>query len=138
AGTRSRTSPCSRTPRGSRPSCARAAGAQRLAPASASGRSQREGRDEAMTRSHETRPRAQRAGWRGGLLAALLLALLGPAAAQPGTVLRLAIPADPLMNPILGTDAAAVPINRFFFNALTRPDPETFEPRPDLATSWEA
>jgi peptide/nickel transport system substrate-binding protein len=90
-----------------------------------------------MTRSHETRPRAQRAGWRGGLLAALLLALLGTAAAQPGTVLRLAIPADPLMNPILGTDAAAVPINRFFFNALTRPDPETFEPRPDLATSWE-
>lgn len=89
-----------------------------------------------MTHSYQTRPRTLRTGWRAGLLATLLLALVGFATAQPGSVLRLAIPADPLMNPLLGNDAAAVPLNRFFYNALTRPDPETFEPQPDLATSW--
>ena len=60
--------------------------------------------------------------------------LSAPATAQ--TVLRLAIPADPIMNPVIGTDAAAVPVNRFFFDALTRPDPKTLEPKPDLATEW--
>lgn len=74
--------------------------------------------------------------WRTILTALGVLVLLAGASAQTGTVLRMAIPADPIMNPLLGTDAAAVPMNRFLFNALTRPDPETFEPRPDLATSW--
>ena len=59
-----------------------------------------------------------------------------PAAAQ--TVLRLPIPADPIMNPVIGTDAAAVPVNRFLYDALTRPDPKTLEPRPALATEWSA
>lgn len=94
-----------------------------------------EGKD-AMKRTHQKRSRTWRTAWLKALLAVTLLSLIGLAAAQPGTVLRLAIPADPLMNPLLGNDAAAVPMNRFLFNALTRPDPETFEPRPDLATSW--
>ena len=65
-----------------------------------------------------------------------LMTWAGLAFAQQPTVLRLAIPADPLMNPLLGTDAAAVPLNRFFYDALTRPNPETYEPEPDLATDW--
>ena len=60
----------------------------------------------------------------------------GPGRAQ--SVLRLPIPADPIMNPVIGTDAAAVPVNRFLFDSLTRPDPKTLEPRPDLATEWSA
>lgn len=68
------------------------------------------------------------------LIGAMLLSTAS--LAQESSVLRLAIPADPLMNPLLGTDAAAVPINRFIFDALTRPNPETFEPEPNLATDW--
>lgn len=70
------------------------------------------------------------------VVAVAVLASAMTALAQQPSVLRLALPADPLMNPLLGTDAAAVPINRFIFNALTRPDPDSFEPRPDLALDW--
>ena len=73
--------------------------------------------------------------WVLRIVAAGLL-LAGPALAQQASVLRIPIPADPLMNPILGTDAAAVPVNRFIYDALTRPDPETYKPQPDLATDW--
>lgn len=71
------------------------------------------------------------------LATALILVLLGGfSVAQEQTVLRLAIPADPLMNPILGTDAAAVPVNRFLYDALTRPSPENYAPEPMLASDW--
>ena len=72
----------------------------------------------------------------GLLLAVTWAALAAPAWAQ--TVLRIPIPADPLMNPVIGKDAAAVAVNRFFFDTLTRPDPKTLEPRPGLATEWSA
>ncbi|MBI4280059.1 MAG: ABC transporter substrate-binding protein, partial [Armatimonadetes bacterium] len=79
-------------------------------------------------------------GWRGYLTGVLLLALLWPAAAdaqQGGKVLRMAIPTDPLMNPLYATDAAAVAVTRWLFSALTRPDPGTLQPAPDLAEKWE-
>jgi peptide/nickel transport system substrate-binding protein len=70
--------------------------------------------------------------------AAMLIAGLAPRATQAETILRLAIPADPIMNPVIGTDAAAVPLNRFLYDFLTRPDPQTLEARPGIATSWSA
>jgi peptide/nickel transport system substrate-binding protein len=60
----------------------------------------------------------------------------GGTAATGGTV-RLALPGDPLMNPIVGNDASAIPFNRTAFSFLTRPDPQDLQPRPDLAESWE-
>ncbi|MBI4279379.1 MAG: peptide ABC transporter substrate-binding protein, partial [Armatimonadetes bacterium] len=79
-------------------------------------------------------------GWLALFIGVALLALAWPAALEAqtgGKVLRMAIPTDPLMNPIIGTDAAAVPVNRFLYGFLTRPDPDTLEPAPDLATKWE-
>jgi peptide/nickel transport system substrate-binding protein len=84
-----------------------------------------------------TQTRLFRSTLRLGLaLAATWAALAGPAWAQ--TVLRIPIPADPLMNPVIGQDAAAVAVNRLFFDTLTRPDPKTLEPRPGLAMEWSA
>ena len=60
----------------------------------------------------------------------------GPAG--PAGVVRVAIPGDPIMNPLIGNDASAVPFNRAVFSALTRPDPEDLTPQPDLAESWES
>jgi len=74
--------------------------------------------------------------WFGLWLAAICVTVTPPALAQ--TVLRIPIPADPIMNPVIGTDAAAVPVNRFLYDSLTRPDPKTLEPRPGLATEWSA
>lgn len=54
-----------------------------------------------------------------------------------GGIVRLALPGDPVMNPIVGGDASAVPFNRTCFSFLTRPDPLDLQPRPDLAESWE-
>lgn len=61
----------------------------------------------------------------------------GVAEAPTGGIVRLAIPGDPLMNPIVGNDASAIPFNRTAFSFLTRPDPTDLQPRPDLAESWE-
>jgi len=72
-----------------------------------------------------------------------LVGLLEACAAPPtpgaatGGVVRLAIPGDPIMNPIVGNDASAIPFNRTAFSFLTRPDPADLQPRPDLAESWE-
>jgi peptide/nickel transport system substrate-binding protein len=56
----------------------------------------------------------------------------------PAGSVRVAIPGDPIMNPLIGNDASAVPFNRAVFSALTRPDPEDLQPTPDLAESWES
>jgi peptide/nickel transport system substrate-binding protein len=81
----------------------------------------------------------RRALWLGSGLAAACAALGATTpAAWAETVLRIPIPADPIMNPVIGTDAAAVPVNRFLYDSLTRPDPKGLEPRPGLATEWSA
>ncbi len=62
-----------------------------------------------------------------------------PAAAAKGAgQVSYAIPSDPVMNPVLAGDTSAVSVSKLIFNGLTRPDPQTLEPKPDLATSWEA
>lgn len=60
------------------------------------------------------------------------------AAGGPADIVRVSIPGDPIMNPLIGNDASAVPFNRAVFSALTRPDPEDLQPQPDLAESWES
>jgi peptide/nickel transport system substrate-binding protein len=55
-----------------------------------------------------------------------------------GGTVRTAIPGDPIMNPLIGNDASAVPFNRVVFSSLTRPDPKDLTPRPDLAEKWES
>lgn len=61
----------------------------------------------------------------------------GSSAAATGGTVRLAIPGDPLMNPVVGNDASAIPFNRTIFSFLTKPDSADLQPRPDLAESWE-
>jgi peptide/nickel transport system substrate-binding protein len=61
----------------------------------------------------------------------------GGGGGQGGTV-RVAIPGDPIMNPLIGNDASAVPFNRAVFASLTRPDPDDLTPQPDLAEKWES
>lgn len=72
------------------------------------------------------------------LSTALLATSLMTWEAYGQTILRIPIPADPIMNPVIGTDAAAVPLNRFLYDSLTRPDPKTLKPKPGLATEWSA
>jgi peptide/nickel transport system substrate-binding protein len=52
-------------------------------------------------------------------------------------VVRLVITGDPVMNPILSSDPNSAWVNHFMFPSLVRIDPDTLEPEPDLATSWE-
>jgi peptide/nickel transport system substrate-binding protein len=74
-----------------------------------------------------------------GLLEACAPPQPGAVASGPATggVIRLAIPGDPVMNPIVGNDASAIPFNRVAFSFLTRPDPSDLQPKPDLAESWD-
>jgi peptide/nickel transport system substrate-binding protein len=60
------------------------------------------------------------------------------APAKVGGQISIPIQTDPVMNPVLGGDTSSVVVSKLLFNGLTRPDPETLEPKPDLATSWEA
>jgi len=71
-------------------------------------------------------------------LAVTLLAALGsPAApARRGGILRLATQTDPILNPIIQTQAQSLIVNKNIFSTLVRPN-EKFEIIPDLATRWE-
>jgi len=62
----------------------------------------------------------------------------GSSGAKTGGIVHVAIPGDPIMNPLIGSDASAVPFNRAAFSFLTRPDPKDLRPTPDLATTWSA
>lgn len=74
----------------------------------------------------------------GALTLPQFLAAAARAGNTAGGVVRVAIPGDPIMNPLIGNDASAVPFNRAVFSFLTRPDPRDLRPVPDLATSWKA
>jgi len=62
----------------------------------------------------------------------------GGGASSGGGTARVAIPGDPVMNPLIGNDASAVPFNRAVFSSLTRPHPDDLTPQPDLAEKWES
>jgi len=64
----------------------------------------------------------------------------GPVEAQQprrGGTLRMPINADPVLNPILTMGIQSTTICKVLYSGLTRPDPVTLEPRPDLAKSWQ-
>src|SRR3972149_7562938 len=65
-----------------------------------------------------------------------LAALGGRAApARRGGILRLATQTDPILNPIIQTQAQSLIVNKNIFSTLVRPN-EKFEIIPDLATRW--
>lgn len=74
----------------------------------------------------------------GALTLPQFLAAAAQAGSLAGGVVRVAIPGDPVMNPVIGNDASAVPFCRTVFSFLTRPDPRDLRPTPDLATRWDS
>src|ERR1044072_1378628 len=73
----------------------------------------------------------------GALTLPQFLAAAARGAGTAGGVVRVAIPGDPIMNPLIGNAASAVPFNRAVFSYLTRPAND-LQPTPDLATSWKS
>ena len=63
-----------------------------------------------------------------------------PASGTPkdGGTFTMAIIADPVLNPLISSGVQSVMVNKVLFNGLTRPEPGTLKPVPDLAESWEA
>jgi peptide/nickel transport system substrate-binding protein len=60
-----------------------------------------------------------------------------PVEGKPGGTFNFAIIADPVLNPLISSGVQSVMVNKVLFNCLTRPEPGTLLPIPDLAVSWE-
>jgi peptide/nickel transport system substrate-binding protein len=69
--------------------------------------------------------------------ASLWPGVAGAQQARQGGTLRMAIIADPVLNPILTMGIQSTTICKVLYSGLCRPDPVTLEPRPDLAKSWQ-
>ncbi len=54
-----------------------------------------------------------------------------------GGTLRYALLADVALNPVICADPNCSDAQHFVFDALTRPDPKTLAPSPNLAKSWD-
>lgn len=66
------------------------------------------------------------------------MAAIGASAAPATTQISIPLIADPgTMNPINAASTAEVIMARVFFNGLCRYDPETYQPVPSLAESWD-
>ncbi len=57
--------------------------------------------------------------------------------AKKGGTFSFAIIADPVLNPLISSGVQSVMVNKVLFNGLTKPEPGTLQPVPDLAESWE-
>lgn len=57
---------------------------------------------------------------------------------KEGGTFNFAIIADPLLNPLISSGVHSVMVNKVLFNGLTKPEPGTLQPVPDLAESWES
>lgn len=57
---------------------------------------------------------------------------------KQGGTFTLAITADPVLNPLISTGVHSILVNKVLFNGLTKPEPDTLQPVPDLAESWES
>lgn len=56
---------------------------------------------------------------------------------KAGGTFSFAVIADPLLNPLISSGVQSVMVNKVLFNGLTKPEPGTLKPMPDLAESWE-